>query len=164
MAEDQRGYGAEREGGGAPAMGKKEAFSQNILPILDEVRQAFDEITPIGEGSGDFIDLSVSDYAEIESNQKNQDLNRLITDVKALVDKILKKEVIHSGVKDRRLKDIESIRERMVELSGRFQSDERGLRGVPPHPFYGQLEADIANIYDKLTTALEDVEKYLEAR
>lgn len=147
-----------------PGNFNKEEFAQAVTPVLVEIRKAFEEITSVGEGSGDFIDPSVSDYADEESDQKNQDLDKLIVSVKSLVDKILKKEIIRSGERNRRLEDVGSIEVQMVELSNRFQSGERGLRGVRPHPLYGMLEADIGSIYDNLTIVLEDVKKYLDAR
>lgn len=142
----------------------REVFSEAINTILTTVRGDFDAVSKVGEGSDEFLDPSVSDFIDEESGERNADLGDVILEIQFLVGNLLESGPISKEARQRAAAHIHQIEERLESLFDRYQSGERGVRGVQADPRYGYLEPDIQKVYDGIHEALDKIKGHLGSR
>jgi hypothetical protein len=139
---------------------ERDRLSKRMASVMGEMRKAFDAISAVGEEGESFLEAS-SEYTLEESGDRDNDLELVTFEVQFLVDSILEHEEIGTAEKNKRLEEIKAIEEKMEDLSWRYQSDERDVRGAQPHAQYGYLEPAIQKVYDQISTALRGMKRYL---
>lgn len=160
---DQLRLRPKKKGERGPAS-EQEKFSVVIHGVLAEVRKDFGKISKVGEGSEDFLDPAVSDFIDEESGERNADLGDVMVEIQFLVESLLENGYVSQQVKRRTSVQISQIEEKLEMLADRYQSGERGVRGVQPDPRYGYLEPDIQTVYDGIHKALEKIKDHLGIR